>query len=212
MVDDPSGDGSLPTPPSDNSQEEKEANDAQKAHEASCHDLFSKGMFSDFVNSCGNGKYAVVAVTTFIPHCEILGGLGKGDCHGLFEPGTYRTKEAVVVDLTTGKIIFQLEDASASETLFGTSKKPDREGKFGASASLDDDGNVSVRLSANIGSALLEWAGLTITYDFKVTLSQNDSSPIVTGTSDGFPAYQINVFRPTKTCGSGETLGITGEG
>lgn len=62
-------------------------------------------------------NYAVVQVTTFIPYESIpeTAWTGQGDGRDLWEDGTHRTQHNLVVDLDTGKIVYETKDAVGSE-------------------------------------------------------------------------------------------------
>jgi hypothetical protein len=168
----------------------------------SCEDYGKSGDVKEFIAVCvgnGTGNYAAVEVTTFIPDKvfrDLFGIPGYGDGRDLFEPGTHRTDQVVLLDVRSGSILSNTTHASPSHTPLRDFPAPSTASMQASSQKLPT-GEAVVNLNANIASKGLsigDWSPLDISYSFDFYISPNGGAPVFYGAHDGFPAYEISVF------------------
>jgi hypothetical protein len=151
-----------------------------------------------------NTELYEITINTFIPDETFpeSGNYGIGDNRDLFESGTSRTSHSVVVDIFTGKIVYEEKETSASHTKiynpltgeYVTFDPPDG-GTLVSSA--DKNGKqTTINISGDEASSAFAWAVLDITYNFTINID-NNGSVIIKGTHDGFPAYEVMIDSPS---------------
>lgn len=98
-----------------------------------------------------------------------------------------------MIDNSTGKITFEHKATSPSETIFGNADSPDAS-TMASKITLDKAGNMTVLMTSNEASRLLDKTGLNISYDLTFYIPKNKSKPVTTTMNqDGFPGYEVTV-------------------
>lgn len=169
----------------------------------SCEEYGLSGDTNAFLNVCvGNasGRYAAVQVTTFVPDAIFydLGLAGYGDDRDLFQSGTHRTQQTVLLDTVEGAVLSNVPDTSPSHIRFRSMSFPaPQASSLKASSGLLADGSTVVNVNAHSASRGLAWAGLDISYSFNVHLPAGGGAPQVYGAHDGFPGYELFIYTAT---------------
>jgi hypothetical protein len=179
----------------------------------SCADYGTSGDVENFTAQCvgnGTGNYAFVQVTTFIPDEKFYeplvgGGVGQGDGRDLYESGSHRTQQTVLVDLRQGTILNDVKDLSPSHGwAFGipfTAAAPPKSDLQSYGGMLPD-GTTLINVNANSASRVLKWTTLDISYSFDIYLAPG-MAPKIQGNHDGFPAYEVSVYTAAGFYGIG---------
>ncbi len=153
--------------------------------------------FTDPFGVCRDpgGKGVRVCVQTFIPTKTTSFGLFKGDDRS-FDPagGNYRTTHFISVDLQ-GRTSEANHDTGITEDLFGRKRKA-------AGSSLKEAVEVSggravIRVAGDESNPFVPGfvpGSPGITYEFKILVSDKGEM-CVSGSHDGYPAYEIYVYR-----------------